>query len=98
MKLEDILPEIRKGRKFRPVPRIPILLSGGGWLSLSDNRINNYQASNLLTGEFELEPEQKLISLEDLVEAFNKRVVNSITENPIGVFDDFVRELGFNKS
>ncbi len=99
MKLENILPEIRKGRKFRVVNNRP-----GQWFSLSDlDNINNYKASYFLTTEsFELELEKKEISLEDLKIAWNNavRVEASVllseqkAENSTR-FRDFVKRLGF---
>jgi hypothetical protein len=68
MKFEEILPEIRKGKKFR--------YAGGAFFDLQSFG-RNYPADMLIGEQWELEPITKEISLKDLEEAWNQVVVPS---------------------
>lgn len=99
MKLEEILPEIRKGRRFRPLPHHPVPLSGGGWYSINQpNSLYKFTFGLDLLREFELEPEKKELSLTQIQSAFNKCVKSSnIDIDWRGRFNSFVQELGFDQ-
>lgn len=62
MKLEEILPEIRKGRRFKLPGRV-IWLSGFETVTFY---------GDLMSEHFELEPIKKEISREDLERVWNK--------------------------
>lgn len=88
MKIEEILPEIRKGRKFRRK------CWTSGYFHANQLYLDDV---NLNAQDWELEPippQPITITLENLIKAWNK-ISPTVTVTKSTLFKDFVKELGF---
>jgi len=92
MTLEEILPEIRKGCGFRRA----------GWSAYvyfdTPTKLKDAILTiNMLANDYELEPQKKELSLEEIREAFNKCVkATHFDVDWKGRFNSFAKNLGFN--
>ncbi len=91
MKLEEILPEIRKGRRFKRKHFTHWEAEG---VPSCDEEISLW---SILSEDWELEPIKKLISREDLEMAWDKTVFPTnyaLDSKKSMYFENFCKELG----
>jgi hypothetical protein len=86
MKLEEILPEVRKGRRFRLAN-----CADANWI----DKYWRLSLSELDNNDWELEPQIKSISLDDLKKAWNKEVLWLADADDSSTFNNFAKKLGF---
>lgn len=81
MKLEEILPEIRKGRRFRP---------NSSWRWCESDEMYSFSLEYVLNDTWDLEPIKQKLSKEDIGRAWDKHACVGKYS-----FELFCAELGF---